>query len=710
MNDLLKQLERVATEFSMSAKAREIFTMKASMDAMTELERMARFEEGVSADPTQNMSEEDAQKWQDMNDEHGDNFKTAFAELSKLADDPMADLEILAEGCPDNLDAEACKEWEANTDKYQDVVKDQHKEALDALTKLAGEAASVSLSKGESKSVADLLEPFNEPGSWSHVVTYAVSGKAMEPKHVQKVVKDIDGYLESWDTYAKSYGWSDKDKKNLTKAKGILEKASKGGSKKTAGPNPLDPTATWDEGSIDWTDDPRDHESEGSMIPGLEDRMASDKKAGFSFAEDDAYFSFVGNKTPFNVDMIRDIQDLEIRFLDDEGEWHEDRAIKVMRPSYSPPLTHMQEMTGLQREAIVQVRFPDGALPTVAKVMEMLGRYKKFQVELLHGFREPKTVQGPAPKQPAKKPFPFRAADDDQEGIEAKFEEGVSADPTKNMSPEDAAEWKKQNEDNKDNFKAASSPYMEYVMRQKSKGERSLSNTDWSAKQTTKRHRDNLLKKADDLETMWGTVIDASLIKEAEDKTASLIPSGLYGYTRAVQSSCEGSIRKMTRMASKIAKAAYQRDENVAPFLAAHAKRANSMPAKVLVAAMKQLGPKIASDMRLAELRVEKDMGKPIDKVAARKYGLYGYVAKTASLGLSACVQVREVSGTTASDLHGRKAAEYNLITGFLKEHTKQSKCLYAKLLHESYPDQDRKTASFKPCPKSVNEWLSWED
>jgi len=36
-----------------------------------------------------------------------------------------------------------------------------------------------------------------------------------------------------------------------------------------------------------------------------------------------------------------------------------------------------------------------------------------------------------------------------------KFEEGKPADPTKNMSPEDAAEWKKQNELNKDKFKGA---------------------------------------------------------------------------------------------------------------------------------------------------------------------------------------------------------------------------------------------------------------
>lgn len=36
--------------------------------------------------------------------------------------------------------------------------------------------------------------------------------------------------------------------------------------------------------------------------------------------------------------------------------------------------------------------------------------------------------------------------------VTARFEEGVSADPTENMSPEDAAEWKKQNAIHRDKF------------------------------------------------------------------------------------------------------------------------------------------------------------------------------------------------------------------------------------------------------------------
>jgi hypothetical protein len=39
--------------------------------------------------------------------------------------------------------------------------------------------------------------------------------------------------------------------------------------------------------------------------------------------------------------------------------------------------------------------------------------------------------------------------------MQGKFEEGKPADPTKNMSPEDAAEWKKQTEEHADQFKTA---------------------------------------------------------------------------------------------------------------------------------------------------------------------------------------------------------------------------------------------------------------
>lgn len=38
---------------------------------------LARFEKGVSADPTKHMSEEDAEKWWEMNDKFKEKFKQA---------------------------------------------------------------------------------------------------------------------------------------------------------------------------------------------------------------------------------------------------------------------------------------------------------------------------------------------------------------------------------------------------------------------------------------------------------------------------------------------------------------------------------------------------------------------------------------------------------------------------------------------------------
>jgi len=97
------------------------------------------------------------------------------------------------------------------------------------------------------------------------------------------------------------------------------------------------------------------------------------------------------------------------------------------------------------------------------------------------------------------------------------------------------------------------------------------------------------------------------------------------------------------------------------------------------------------------------------EKTAARKYGLYGFPSKTASLGLSACTQLREFGGHTAADLHMRRASKHARYTGFLKQHSKEAGCLYARMLHGCYPGADCKMAS-TPAPQSVEDWLRWED
>jgi hypothetical protein len=158
----------------------------------------------------------------------------------------------------------------------------------------------------------------------------------------------------------------------------------------------------------------------------------------------------------------------------------------------------------------------------------------------------------------------------------------------------------------------------------------------------------------------------------------------------------------MTREAEKIAKAAYTKDEKVAPFLATHAKRADSLPAKILVSALNSIGPKVA-----LETTPKEDRGQEKEASSSR-YGLYGFRAKTANLGLTSCSQIRESAGHMAADMHRRKADKHSLITGFLSEHAKQGNCLYSQILQASYPDSDRRIASL-PEPKTVAEWLAWK-
>lgn len=199
---------------------------------------------------------------------------------------------------------------------------------------------------------------------------------------------------------------------------------------------------------------------------------------------------------------------------------------------------------------------------------------------------------------------------------EAKFEEGKPADPTENMSPEDAAEWKRQHDKNKDKFKSA----------------------------------------GDDLE---------------DEKQSKEAAGGLYGYTKSTQRDVEASVRKIERQAKVIASTIWAKDERVAAFLAVHGKRASSMPARILSAAFEGMVSRRAAEVT----------------AGAAEYGLYGYHARTARLGLNACSDLRDFAGRVAYDLHSRRQANYGHITGYLKEHTKAAKCRYSRLLLDSYPD-----------------------
>jgi hypothetical protein len=83
---------------------------------------------------------------------------------------------------------------------------------------------------------------------------------------------------------------------------------------------------------------------------------------------------------------------------------------------------------------------------------------------------------------------------------------------------------------------------------------------------------------------------------EAAQMRQAAQAGGLYGYTKGTQNDVEASVRKAQRRALSVAKTLYAKDERSVDFLKAHAKRANSKTARLLLTAMKVIGPRVASD------------------------------------------------------------------------------------------------------------------
>ena len=152
--------------------------------------------------------------------------------------------------------------------------------------------------------------------------------------------------------------------------------------------------------------------------------------------------------------------------------------------------------------------------------------------------------------------------------------------------------------------------------------------------------------------------------------------------------------------AIKIAKQAWEKDAKVADFLTTHAKREGSLSAKILCAALRDVGPRVASFDKTV-IDVDKTAGK-------HTYRLYGFPTRTARLGLTSCALLREEAGRVASEMHARKADCHGDITGFLSRHATEAKCRYAKMLSACYPEASCRLASTQPS--TVAEWLDWED
>jgi hypothetical protein len=226
---------------------------------------------------------------------------------------------------------------------------------------------------------------------------------------------------------------------------------------------------------------------------------------------------------------------------------------------------------------------------------------------------------------------------------------------------------------------------------------------------------------------------------------------GLYGYTKRTQRDVEATTRKVQKRAETIAKALHRKDAASVAFLKAHSKRAKSASAKLLLHAMRSIGPKVASERQAAQIRqaglsfdtfsdselanlakagqelqkkwpkdfktpdvernlkaLDQEIQKRKSKTASEREsgdkvarGLYGHPTKTARLALAACADLRSYAGEAAYDLHSRRMAMFDKLTGFMKEHSKTARCGYTKMVLGCYPDgPEGKTAKKKDPPK----------
>jgi len=309
----------------------------------------------------------------------------------------------------------------------------------------------------------------------------------------------------------------------------------------------------------------------------------------------------------------------------------------------------------------------------------------------------------------------------------AKFEEGKPADPTQDMSPEDKAEWKKQHEIHKDNFKAAGAemqvdltPLILFGLELDKLAER------WKAEWRAKVMRaDEVLKKSSDageqaLHKIIGRALDAlieasnagaklhravrmpqhrfvasevaedpmgprvaamaidlALMMERPAPVASDLTtdreaaSGLYGYPKRVEKTIETASKRVAKAAARLARAAYDRDPRVLAFLRARARK-GCRAAGLLAHELEEAGAL---------------NGKGAPRRAGESGGLYGWGERASDLGLRACADLEREAGTIASDLLDKKDA--SKVASFLREHASRAECPRAALLAYAMPDED---------------------
>jgi hypothetical protein len=348
-------------------------------------------------------------------------------------------------------------------------------------------------------------------------------------------------------------------------------------------------------------------------------RWCKYKKPGDEHCQKSPSEYFPGRKAKFErgvsmtVDEVAEVVGPEFKEMNEDPPSSVIKVREKMEGKTATPLVAMDQFADLLKDS----KFEQGKSVPLSDLPK----------ELQENVKDPPASVVKVREEMEGKAADLLTADDFADSLkEGKFEKDKPADPTENMSPEDAAEWKKQNEAHKDEFKAAG-------------GE-----------------EDGAL---------------FNLFFNQEPRTAAMKASGKYGFTKAVEAACTVGANKLQKAASRIAKELYGKDEGSPSFLAKHAAKGGSKTAAMLLKAMEGIGPMAG-------------LGKTAGKTGN---SLYGFSSKTAKLGLEACSALHHEAGEIACDTFARQ--DPMKVAAYLATHSKKAKCAYSAMLGECAPDID---------------------
>jgi len=683
------------------------------MGAFEDLQRLARFPKGKPVNVPNYLRDhgnpEAADKWEEMNDEYGDKFKEAGAleQLKALAkkgcncgasgeDGVLSRFDEGESADPtENMSEEDAKKWRLQNLQHRDQFSDKKADPLVALQKLA-------LDKIDWKGVAKRLLDRNK-------------GMTQEDLHYRAYMRAVIQGQPS-DHLVKKFKGAEKAREEL------IDFAGKGNRARYA--------AGWEPGHLDEqppTTGPDAEKEEGSDVPDGEGNTA--KRARSTRVAIDLWVAVKGDKLLGATDAEKG---------KDKGGWKNVNRAKgkfeILRATKVPNglATKMVDW-GANNEATNAWKDEGAAYKAISRHLSK-GTDKKAMSDMDMSDK----LQFVQTLLFAEGGLSLRQAMIDDDLIDELIDEGVvKLNGRFYVATPQTERWFKSHGGRSRKFAtdleadwfghtAAKNDAAEVMERVIDKTLDLMNKSKLPADQINKqvgKFQAQAFKAVDtgsfktwkDLSRVHSSELDKlekKMERDIEKAMAKKAATGLYGYTKSLQTDVERANRKVAKVAKNIAMAAYRKHAKVTDFLGTHSERGASVPALILMAAYKDMGPKVAMGDKaetLQGIRDKRASDKSANDKAAANYGLYGYRAKVAKIGLQACTDLRSEVGRIASELHRRKAAKHAQVTGFLEQHSREANCLYSKVLHASYPSIDVKLASV-PAPSTVDGWIQWED